>query len=248
LRPFRAVALAALVSCDADPQRHASVYRAPPPAPVPSLASASAAPAPTPTPSVTTERRPWVGDNPPCNGPPAAMRFDAKKDASPASAVLARAREALSAIAARDMRRLSSVVHPEKGILFSANALPNCYVVRYSREELLSAMRDPARRIWGQIAEAGPPPPLHEGTFAEFLRKWLYDGDYARARDDTVDGSGTEGKTGELAQTYFPEARIVEFHIPSPTDGMDWRSLRLVFEGYKGALYLVAALPQGWTI
>ena len=51
--------------------------------------------------------------------------------------------------------------------------------------------------------------------------------------------------------TEYPDGEFVEFHFTgfdSQYEGMDWRSLRLVFEEHAGAWHLVGIVHGQWTI
>ena len=49
----------------------------------------------------------------------------------------------------------------------------------------------------------------------------------------------------------YPNGQFVEFHITGlepKYEGIDWRSLKLVFEDVNGTLYLVGIIHSEWTI
>ena len=51
-------------------------------------------------------------------------------------------------------------------------------------------------------------------------------------------------------QDVYPDHNFVEFYYPGTDEygGMDWYSLRLVFDDYQGKPYLVAIINDQWTI
>jgi hypothetical protein len=52
------------------------------------------------------------------------------------------------------------------------------------------------------------------------------------------------------ASEYFPGSVVVEYYFPgfdSKYAGMDWQSLRLVFQQENGQWYLVALVHSQWT-
>jgi hypothetical protein len=67
-----------------------------------------------------------------------------------------------------------------------------------------------------------------------------------------VDRRQAKGNSVDNAAQVYPDARIVEYHVPGRNPdygGMDWRSLRLVFEeGEGGRWLLVAVIHDEWTI
>ena len=58
------------------------------------------------------------------------------------------------------------------------------------------------------------------------------------------------GNTYENLNIFFPDAKVAEYYIPGTEKyaHLDWKSLRLVYEIYKGKYYLVAIVHNQWTI
>ena len=77
---------------------------------------------------------------------------------------------------------------------------------------------------------------------------------FRRALDE-AEGFGEQD--GRLARTLnnvaevYPEAVTVEYHVEGSAPelgGLDWRSLRLVFERVEDTWYLVGVVHDEWTI
>jgi predicted small secreted protein len=163
-------------------------------------------------------------------------------------------REAAHAVAealeARDLERLAELVHPEEGVRFS----PYAYVepeehVTLTREHLRGAAAgETLQRTWGHFDGSGEPIEL---SFREYLDRFVYDAPYLAAGRVTVDERQGRGNTVDNAAQVYPDPRIVEYHLPGRDpryEGMDWRSLRLVFEEEDGRWYLVGVVHDEWTI
>lgn len=173
---------------------------------------------------------------------------------APATAPPADLREAAGAVAealeARDLERLAELVHPETGVRFSPYAYvePEEHVI-LTREDLRAAAAGAAlERSWGHHDGTGQPIEL---TFREYLDRFVYDAPYLAQGRVSVDERQGRGNTLDNAAQVYPEARIVEYHLPGRDPrygGMDWRSLRLVLEEREGRWYLVGVAHDEWTI
>jgi hypothetical protein len=151
---------------------------------------------------------------------------------------------------AGDMDSLAAWAHREKGIRFS----PYAYVdteknLVFSRDELKDLMEDTKVHEWGIFAGSGA---LIELTYADYHKKFVYDADFiekAKIAQNEVLGEGTT--TNNLNEIYPKETHdFVEYHIEgidSQYDGMDWRSLRLVFEKIGDDHALVGIIHDQWT-
>ena len=149
-----------------------------------------------------------------------------------------------------DMENLASWVHPEKGLRFS----PYAYVdiekdIVFSRDEVKKIMDDPAKYIWRTYAGNGD---LINMSYAEYHQKFVYDADFiGLAKISLNEGLGEGTTINNLNEIYPPDTHdFVEYHIDGidPTyDGMDWRSLRLVFEKMGDDRILVGIIHDQWT-
>jgi len=159
-----------------------------------------------------------------------------------------RSRQVLETIKKGDIDRLSALVHPEKGVLFS----PYAYVdpeqdVVIATDRLKSLWDSSAKRVWGAFDGSGEP---IEGTLREYFQEFVYDADFLNAERvgyNTVIG---QGNTINNVRELYPVAIIVEYHFSGfepDFGGMDWKSLRLVFEEVAGTWYLVAVIHDQWT-
>lgn len=149
-----------------------------------------------------------------------------------------------------DMQQLAAWVHPEKGLRFS----PYAYVdtgtdLVLTREEMETAMGDPAVRIWGSYAGSGEPIKL---AFSGYYKQFVYDADFAGKAKVSVNQSLGQGTTVNNLSEVYPSGSydFVEYYIagidPS-AQGMDWRSLRLVFERIGQDHALVGMVHDQWT-
>ena len=159
-----------------------------------------------------------------------------------------RAAAVLRALEQADLAGLADLVHPVKGVRFSPYAF-----VDVDRDQVLLPEQlrelDPAQVfLWGYYDGSGHP---IEMTFPEYLRSEFVCGrDYMNAPEVAFDQVLGRGNTINNIREAYPEGHFVEYHFPGTPemDGMDWSSLRLVFEEVGGQWYLVGVIGDQWTI
>ena len=161
--------------------------------------------------------------------------------------VLPLAESAIRALEARDMDALAELVHSSAGLRFSPYSfvLPEHQV--FSREQLPGLLADPTLYTWGNYDGSGEP---IEMSFADYFDRFVYSKDFADAEQVSVDQRLGLGNTIDNSHEFYPEAVVVEYHVPGENPdygGMDWQSLRLVFQQQEGAWYLVGVIHDEWT-
>lgn len=156
----------------------------------------------------------------------------------------------LNALKNSNMETLSAWVHPDKGVRFS----PYAYVdtqkdLVFTREEIKGLMKDPEKRIWREYPGNGE---LIELTFADYFKKFVYDADFAGKAEIALNKGLGQGTTLNNINEVYPKDThdFVEYHIAGidpAVEGMDWRSLRLVFEKIGQDHALVGIVHDQWT-
>lgn len=154
----------------------------------------------------------------------------------------------LHLIAARDFSALASFVHPVKGLRCSPYAFVDAEsdVVLQADELLAESVRD-TPRLWGRFDGTGEPIEL---DIEEYFTRFVYDADFYNAAQIGYDMDLGSGNTINNAREFYPQARIVEYHFPGfdkNLGGLDWRSLRLVFEQHESRWFLVGLIHDLWT-
>jgi hypothetical protein len=149
----------------------------------------------------------------------------------------------------QDMDHLIEYIHPTKGVRFS----PYGYVQEdtdmvFGNDEIRELFLSEDLYTWGIWDGKGGPIDL---TFSEYYERFIFDVDFS---DPHMIGNNVTIGTGNTInniQEIYPEGRYVEFHFTGFEEefvGMDWRSLRLVFENLEGTWYLVGVVHDEWTI
>ena len=166
-------------------------------------------------------------------------------------AIAARASQAIMALKTRDLAKLSGLVHPDKGVRFSPYTYVRAAVggdVVFSAGQIPDLWNDPTIYRWGVYDGSGEPIDL---TFDQYFERFVYDVDFARPDVIGFDETVGQGNTINNIAEVHPEAAVVEYHFEGfdpQYAGMDWRSLRLIFEESKGTWYLVGIVHDEWTI
>lgn len=149
-----------------------------------------------------------------------------------------------------DMSNLAAWAHPDKGVRFS----PYAYVDQekdlvFSRDELKDLMVDPTIYEWRTFPGSGE---LIELTYADYHKKFVYDADFLKDAKVSLNEAQGESTTANNLNEVYPIAThdFVEYHIDGidPSfEGMDWRSLRFVFEKIENDRILVGIIHDQWT-
>jgi len=154
----------------------------------------------------------------------------------------------LTAFKNKDMQELSRYVHPEKGVRFS----PYTYVetdkdVVISREDIITLLDGNKVYNWGFYDGSGDPIEL---TPEKYIERFVYDRDFLNADEIIYDEQFDRGNTINNVFEVYKGCHVIEYYLEGTPeyDGMDWRSLKLVFEEKDGYWYLVGVLHDEWTI
>lgn len=162
-----------------------------------------------------------------------------------------RADRLILALKQADWTALSAYVHPRLGVRFS----PYGYVHAgqdgdrvFTAAQVKAFPLDSKTYEWGTFDGSGQPIAMSTG---EYYRRFIYDHDFAEAPQVEWDRRIGQGNTLFNLTEVYPGGRFVEYHFPgfeAKYQGMDWRSLRLVFQAEGGTWYLVGIVHDEWTI
>lgn len=156
--------------------------------------------------------------------------------------------DVLLAIASKDFQSLSHFVHPDKGVIFAPYAFIDSLAKSFTAYELKNMTPKYPPVDWGQYDGSGEPMNMN---ISQYFDKIVYDVDYLTADTLAVNGIIGKGNSINNIKTVFPESEFVEYHFRGfdpEFDGMDWRSLRLVYEKVENKYFLVAIVNDRWTI
>jgi len=155
----------------------------------------------------------------------------------------------IQAIRDKDFELVSEFVHPVKGVRFT----PYTYVepdrdVVFSKEEIKKFFENTEQILWGYYDGSGFDILL---TPAEYYERFIYSRDFANAEQVGYNEVLSYGNAIVNHFEVYEDPIVVEYYFAGSNpeyDGLDWRSLSLVFEEYEGSWKLVGIINNEWTI
>jgi len=165
----------------------------------------------------------------------------------PEAEVLARAAYVILLLKNQDMAGLAEVVHRNVGVRFSPYAYVRPSDMIFLKSQIAGMMDDPTVYHWGIYDGSGMDIDL---TFAEYFADFVYDVDFASAPQISVNQRLGMGNSIDNSQEIYAGNMVVEYYFPGfdpQYEGMDWRSLRLVFKYCQGNYDLVGIIHDEWT-
>jgi len=168
---------------------------------------------------------------------------------TPGASLMITALEAIELIADMNMDDLDVYVHPTKGVRFT----PYDYVntqddIVIQAAQFQNLVNSPPVLLWGYFDGIGDPISL---SFDDYYERFIYDVDFDNPH---MYGNNTKigvGNSLNNVDTAYPNGQFIEFHFTGfdpQYEGIDWKSLKLVFEDHNGAWYLVGIIHGEWTI
>ena len=177
--------------------------------------------------------------------------FLAQQVGQTGDAVAAIAAKTILALKNSDLEGLSSLVHPSEGVRMSPYATVQTGTggdLVFSASEIGDLLADPTVHHWGTYDGSGLPIEL---TFREYYAEFVYSADFARPDVVGFNVRVGQGNSIDNIASAYPDSEMVEYHFEgfdSEYAGMDWQSLRLVFQEQSGSWYLVGIVHDQWTI
>lgn len=167
----------------------------------------------------------------------------------PSSSVLATSLAVMEVIKGKNMTDLSQYIHPSQGLRLT----PYFYIdiqndQVFTAQEVASLDQNTNIFTWGDYDGSGEPIDLN---FNDYYDEFIYNQDFMNPHligNNTPIGSGN--MIDNIDQAY-PNGHFIEFHFTgfdAQYAGIDWNSLRLVFEEENGLWYLVGIVHGQWTI
>lgn len=172
-----------------------------------------------------------------------------RSDKNIETSLLAKVIDVIEIIRDSDMENLSRYVHPSKGLRFS----PYDYVdiethQVFTKKEVAALGVNNEVYTWGSYDGSGEPIELN---FSDYYNRFVYDVNFASPH---MIGNNTQIGTGNAVNNIeeaYPNGHFIEFHFKGfdpELSGIDWKSLKLVFEQEDGEWYLVGIIHGEWTI
>lgn len=161
-----------------------------------------------------------------------------------------RSEQTIHAIRDQDMELLAEIAHPDYGVIFTPYGhIHPLEDVSFMPAQIAELMDDETVYTWGHYDGRGDPIEL---TFAEYYDQFIYDEDFANPHQMSYNERIGQGNSVDNIAQVFSGATVVEYHFEGfdeQFEGIDWKSLRLVFEQVTdGTWYLVAIVHDQWTV
>ena len=174
---------------------------------------------------------------------------DLQQGSSRETTVIKLACEAVERIKEKDYKSFAELIHPEKGVLFAPYSTVDPDVnLSFQAKEIAEMQQNHEKYIWGVLDGKGTPIKM---TLEEYFDAFVFDTDYSVAPEIGINRILKTGNSLENVLQVYEDGTTIEFHIPSTDpkmEGMDWRSLKLVFEPYETTYKIVAIVHSQWTI
>ena len=155
----------------------------------------------------------------------------------------------LMALQNADFDRLSALVHPTKGALFSADPqIEEAWCTHVMPDTLKRVFEADSPLLWGVSGITGEPIELSvQAYLAQHINRVNYRESHVGVQYGLVTARGNAPLN---YREFFPEATAVEFFYPGTraVEGKDFSSLILLFETYEGRVYLVGVLSNYWMV
>jgi hypothetical protein len=158
------------------------------------------------------------------------------------------AQQAIWALKTENYLGLAALVDEQLGLRFSPYSYVRPEDQHFNQDEVDFLPALSRTFLWGSYDGSGEPIDLPVHAYRE---RFIYDVDFAQPQVigfNTVIG---QGNTLNNWEEFYPGAAMVEFHFRGfdpQYDGMDWRSLRLVFTPSGSAWKLIGIIHDQWTI
>jgi len=180
------------------------------------------------------------------------IQYDEKGIIKPESAekiIKETADELIYALSVKDSETISEFVHLVKGLRFThyTHVSPERDIV-FNVEQVKNFFKDQNQYLWGYYDGSGEEILL---TPSEYYAKFIYSEDFVNAEEIGYNEVLSFGNMLENQFEVYESPIIVEYYFSGfnpEYEGMDWRSLRLVFEEYEGHWKLVGLINNQWTI
>lgn len=171
------------------------------------------------------------------------------KGAAAEGIIGALANEVMLALRAQDGASLARFVHPEKGVRFT----PYTYVqperdLVFTPEQIRHFFDDQTVYHWGYYDGTGDEINLTPG---EYYQRFIYSADFINAEQIGYNEVLSAGNMLENQFEVYAQPIIVEYYFSGFNPeymGLDWQSLRLVFEEDDDGWKLTGIIHNEWTI
>lgn len=164
-------------------------------------------------------------------------------------AILSFARDSiLPLMAANNYTQLARFISDE-GIVFLPYGMADTSQKKVvSRNQYLQLIKNNTKVLWGHADGTGDPIRL---TIPQYFKKFVYDVGFIKAQQTSVNKVIDPDSSMSKVPAVYAGQPYVQFYFPGfnkDYEGMDWKSLLLVFKEEQSTYYLVAVIHNQWKI
>lgn len=161
--------------------------------------------------------------------------------------IIATGRAVLTLFKNRDYKELVKYFANE-GVVFSPYAyIDQTHSKKLTPDDFLNAIQQKQIITWGSFDGTGAPIKL---TVQAYLDKFVYNADFLNAEAIGINELIKQGNSINNLKDLYPDHHFIEYHFSGfdqKYNGMDWTSLRLVFEKQNGQYFIIAIVHDQWT-
>jgi hypothetical protein len=117
-----------------------------------------------------------------------------------------------------------------------------------SRTQFLALLNGHKKMFWGYADGSGDSILL---TIPEYFKKYVYDVPFVKAEQTSINKVIDPDAANSKVPSVYAGNTFVQFYFPGfnkKYEGMDWKSLLLVFKQQESKYYLVAIVHNQWKI
>jgi len=156
--------------------------------------------------------------------------------------------DVINAIGSKDFETVSGYAHPVKGVRFTPYTTVSEDDVVLNKKQLKDFFNIEDEYTWGAYDGSGDVILLTPGGYYD---KFIYTKDFINAEEVGYNEVLSSGNMAENQFEFYENPIVVEYYIKgtnSEFGGIDWESIRIVFEEYEGSWKLVGIIHCQWTI
>ncbi len=155
----------------------------------------------------------------------------------------------IHAISIKNSETIYELAHPVKGVRFTpyTNVSLDTDLV-FKKDDLKNFFENQKVYSWGSYDGIGDEISLTPGKYYD---KFIYPVDYKNAEQIGYNKVLSSGNMIENQFEVYDNPIVVEYYFSGfnpDYEGMDWKSVRLVFEKYEDTWFLVGIISNQWTV
>lgn len=152
------------------------------------------------------------------------------------------------ALSQKDAETIGAMTHPQKGVRFT----PYTHIslqedLVFTQKDMKYFFEDQEEYLWGYYDGIGTEILLSP---SQYYQEFIYSQNFIEAEQVGYNKVISSGNMLENQFEIYEKAIVVEYYFSGFNPdfaGLDWRSLRLVFQEYNGTWKLVGVINNQWT-